>query len=58
MELSFASGVLLPSAKSLCIINTTRSQAPAWERAVLEALPPEAFEPATIRQAEPGLCDR
>ena len=32
-----------------------RSQALAWERTVLEALPPEAFEPTTIRQAEPVI---
>ena len=35
-----------------------RSQAPAWERAVLEALPalpPEAFDPTTFWQAEPAI---
>ena len=33
----------------------TRTQALAWKRTVLEALPPEAFYPATIRQAEPAI---
>ena len=39
-------------------LEHARSQAPAWERAVLEALPPEDVDQTTIRQAEPGLCDK
>jgi hypothetical protein len=36
-------------------LEHARSQAPTWERTVLEALPPEDVDQTTIRQAEPAI---
>ncbi len=36
-------------------LEHARSQAPAWERTVLEALPPENVDQSTVQQAEPAI---